>query len=268
MRIRLSALAAAAVASVAMAQDRPRPPDAPPTPAERQLKELTERLRVLEAKLKAHEAQKEEPKKEGEKHIEVVVDPKKKGDKKPDAAKKPEPKKEGGVLELIKDGVIKSGEGNFPGVIRITEFAGDKKPKEKKEGEKKPEPKKESRPEGQPNPVPLPIPAMRGQPGMGFGGGGPMGGGFGPGGPPGFEKLTKEEQAQFQKLMAKMRGGDQQPMRMEMRVIERREEGDRGERREPETRRPEGGERRPNLEERLERLERAIEEIRRDMRKK
>lgn len=147
-------------------------------------------------------------------------------DKKPEP--KPEVKKEERRIEIRVD-EPKKGDGDKKPEIRVE----IKKP----DGEKKPEPRKDE---------------PRGPMGGGFGGFGPMGGGMGGGfgppwtrpdfSPPGFDKLTKDEQAMFRKLMEKMtRGGEPE--------------------RKAEQPKPTPG----NLEGRLERLERAIEEIRNQM---
>lgn len=273
MRIALSTLTGLALCLPATAQD-----------GNRELKELAERLRALEARLKAQEG-----KKDGDKPVEVTVTAvKKDGDKKPDGAQK-----EGTfrVIEMKKDG-DKRPEAGKEGVIVVRVESDEKKPEAKKDGDKRPE-----GPRGGGNPFnPGGPPTGGGFSGGGFGGtfgggpggpmgpggpgGPPMGGGFGftarmEGTPPGFDKLSKDEQEQFRKLLAKMRGGDQ-PMRVEMRVVEqRREEGGRkpeGDRRpEGESRRPgpdgdRGG--RPSLEERLDRLERSIDELRRGLPKR
>jgi hypothetical protein len=271
MRTALSTLLGLALTVPVFAQSKPTTPP-PNEDAARQLKELTARLRELEARLKATDG-----KKDGEQKIEVRVVEVKDGDK------KPEPKKEGFpmVLQLHKDG-DKKVEGKEGVVVVRVQTDDEKKSDGKKEGtvrvierkteERKPEPKKDEprRPDG---------PPMGGGFGGSFGGGPggpPMGGGFGvarmggpDGTPPGFDKLNREEQEQFRKLMGKMRGGDQPGGGVQFRMVERREGGERAEQRrpEPETRRVEGGERRPNLEERMERLERAIDEIRRSMKK-
>jgi hypothetical protein len=143
--------------------------------------------------------------------------------------------------------------------------------KEEKKEERKPEPKKpeekkpdgERRPEGDRRPegpggFGPPWAGGSGPPPWAGGGMNPGGRGFGggqPGTPPGFDKLTKDEQAMFRKLMEKM-GGPGQP--------DRRPEG--GDRRPtPTPERREGGDRKPSMEERMEKLERAIEEIRRGL---
>jgi hypothetical protein len=178
-----------------------------------------------------------------------------------------------GVIELKLDGDMKgeAGKGVF-----VLQLDGDKKPEPKKEGDKKPD--------GQQGP--------RGFGGSFGGGGGGFGGSFGggPGGPPpggmmfmrmgddftppGFDKLSKDEQAQFRKLMTKMRGGDEQKTEVRVREVRREGGSEGGERRpQPPGERREGGdrptaERKPNLEERMDRLERAIEDIRRAIAKK
>lgn len=230
MRIALSTLLGLALCLPAYAQRGPggRPEGGRPgdTDQARELRALTERLKALEAQLKAQEG-----KKEGEQKVEVRVVEAKDGDKKPDG------KKDGD-----KEGVV---------VVRV-------QTDEKKDGDKKPE-------------------GPRGSLGIGNFSALSMAR-VGEGTPPGFEKLNREEQAQFRKLTAKMRDGDQP--RAEVRVREvRREGGDRAPQPVPPTpsqpsfppppaERREGGERRPNLEERMERIERAIEDIRSQMKKK
>lgn len=272
MRLTLSALLAAALGLPALAQSQPLPPrpPAPPAPPSanqdtlRELQALTERLRAIESRLKAQDVKKDGDKKTEERKVEVVVVGK-------DGEAKKATGKEGthGVIELKLDGDKKGEAGKGVFVIQLD---GDKKPEPKKDGDKKPEPQQGPR---------------------GFGGsfgggpGGPPAGGMmlmrmgGEGTPPGFDKLSKEEQEQFRKLMAKMRGGDGQPTEVRVREI-RRDGGPEGGERRPQPpaerreggdrpmaeRRPDGGDRRPNMEERMERLERAIEDIRRAMPKK
>lgn len=282
MRFTLSALLAVALGLPALAQSRPTPPAPPPPPPSanqdtlRELQALTERLRAIEARLKAQEGKKDGDRKTEERKVEVVV-----------VGKDGEPKKatgkEGvhGVIELKLDGDAKGEAGKGVFVIQLD---GDKKPEPKKDGDRKPD-------------------GPQGPRGFGGGPGGPpMGGGFGggpggPGGPPmggmmmmrmggegtppGFDRLSKEEQEQFRRLMAKMRGGDGPNTEVRVREVRREGSPEGGERRpQPPAerreggdrpmaeRRPEGGDRRPNLEERMERLERAIEDIRRAMPKK
>ena len=229
MRYALSTLLAVALGLPALAQSGRgpggRPEGRPDGDPAQQLRELTERLRALEAKMKS----------QGEQKVEVVVVEKKDGDKKPEVR----------VESRRADGPPMGQGGSGP------RFGPDGPPMGGGRG-------------GNPfNPGGPPM-------GGGFGGviggrGGPDGNTFtfvmaGPDGtPPGFDKLSKDEQEQFRKLMAKMRGGDQP----QVRVIERRAEGQpmtatvtaRDERRE-ETRKP-------SVEQRLDQLERAIGDIKR-----
>ncbi len=265
MRLTLSALLAVALGLPALAQSQPLPPRPPVPPALpsanqdtlRELQVLTERLRAIEARLKAQDGKKDGDKKTEERKVEVVVVGK-------DGEAKKGTGKEGphGVIELKLDGDKKGEAGKGVFVIQLD---GDKKPEPKKDGDKKPEPQQGPRGSmGMGN-----FEVFRGQ------GGPPMGGGFGvarmggDGTPPGFDRLSKDEQEQFRKLMAKMRGGDGPTTEVRVREVRRDggpEGGDRGPR--PTAERREGGDRRPNLEERMERLERAIEDIRRAMPKK
>ncbi|MEO2089783.1 MAG: hypothetical protein ABGY75_09835, partial [Gemmataceae bacterium] len=200
MRLTLSALLAVALGLPALAQGQPvppRPPAPPPPPSAnqdtlRELQALTERLRAIEARLKAQEGKKEGDKKSDkkteEKKVEVVV-----------VGKDGEPKKatgkEGthGVIELKLDGDMKGQAGKGVFVIQLHD---DQKSEPKKDGDRKPD-------------------GPQGPRGFGGGPGGPpMGGGFGggpggPGGPPmggmmmmrmggegtppGFDRLSKEE---------------------------------------------------------------------------
>ena len=189
-----------------------------PQRPEAELDKLRAQVKEVEAKLKGT---KDDDKKGEEKEEKGKKD----GDKKPDV------KKEERRIE-----------------IRIEE------PK-KGDGDKKPEPRKG---EGDKKPD-APRGPMGGFGGSGFGPMGPggfnppmgaefpRGGGFnpsmgggsgGPGTPPGFDKLSKDEQQMFRRLMEKMQQPERKPDQ------------------------PKSG---GNLEQRMERLERMIEEIRNQM---